>query len=347
MSGVLGNVEGKHCILIDDIVDSGQTICKGAKLLMECGASGERADCVFLGEEYHFDLIRIGAALYGINPSGALLNNPLHNPVRLTAPIIQLQELSAEDYIGYNMTFKTDRNSIIATLPLGYADGYSRALSNYGEVFIDSYRAPVVGRISMDLITIDVTDLPPEKFFLGQQVEIIGNNCTPDQIANIINTIGYEVLTMMELIMRDEKPKIKIRSLYKAFGNHQVLAGVDLDIKENSSTVILGGSGSGKSVLIKTIVGLIRPDNDEPTTGLDPIMANVINELIIKIQEELNVTTITITHDMNSAYMIAKEVTMLYQGKILWFGTKDEIKNSDNPYLQQFVNGLTSGPIEV
>ncbi|WP_375326939.1 ABC transporter ATP-binding protein [Candidatus Tisiphia endosymbiont of Nemotelus uliginosus] len=254
--------------------------------------------------------------------------------------------------------------------------------------------------------------------------------------------------------MCDGKPKIKIRSLYKAFGNHEVLAGIDLDIKENSSTVILGGSGSGKSVLIKTIVGLIRPDSgsimidemetinlsvkdrfkimqtigflfqggalfdsltvqdnitffaeklfklsvkgkeelaasklsavglsarilplypselsggmqkrvslaraicsnpsilflDEPTTGLDPIMANVINELIIKIQEELKVTTITITHDMNSAYMIGKEVTMLYKGKILWFGTKDEIQHSDNPYLQQFVNGLTSGPIEV
>ncbi|WP_375327514.1 alanine racemase [Candidatus Tisiphia endosymbiont of Nemotelus uliginosus] len=160
-------------------------------------ASLSNSSCVFLGEEYHFDLIRTGAALYGINPSESLINNPLHNPVRLTAPIIQLQELSAEDYIGYNMTFQTGRNSIIATLPLGYADGYSRAFSNYGEVFIDSYKAPIVGRVSMDLITIDVTDLPPEKVFLGQQVEIIGNNCTPDKIANIINTIGYEVLTMM------------------------------------------------------------------------------------------------------------------------------------------------------
>lgn len=254
--------------------------------------------------------------------------------------------------------------------------------------------------------------------------------------------------------MIDGKTKIKIRSLTKSFPNHQVLAGIDLDIKANSSTVILGGSGSGKSVLIKTIVGLIKPDQgsilidgvetinlairdrfkimktigflfqggalfdsltvqdnivffaeklhklsakdkeelaaaklnsvglsprilqlypselsggmqkrvslaraicsnpsilflDEPTTGLDPIMGNVINELIIKVQEELNATTITITHDMNSAYMIAKEVTMIYQGKILWFGTKDEIKNSDNPYLQQFVHGLTTGPIEV
>ncbi|WP_342278671.1 ABC transporter ATP-binding protein [Candidatus Tisiphia endosymbiont of Myopa tessellatipennis] len=251
-----------------------------------------------------------------------------------------------------------------------------------------------------------------------------------------------------------DESKIKIRSLYKSFGDHKVLDGIDLDIKRNSSIVILGGSGTGKSVLIKTIVGLMQADEgsividevetvnisskdrfkmmktmgflfqggalfdsltvqdnitffteklyklspknkeelaasklhsvglstkilglypselsggmqkrvslaraicgdplilflDEPTTGLDPIMANVINELIIKVQEELKATTITITHDMNSAYMIAKEVAMIYKGKILWFGKKDEIKNSDNPYLQQFVNGLTTGPIEI
>ncbi|MFU7503064.1 MAG: ABC transporter ATP-binding protein [Candidatus Tisiphia sp.] len=251
-----------------------------------------------------------------------------------------------------------------------------------------------------------------------------------------------------------DESKIKIRSLYKSFGDHKVLDGIDLDIKRNSSIVILGGSGTGKSVLIKTIVGLMQADEgsividevetvnipskdrfkmmktmgflfqggalfdsltvqdnitffteklyklspknkeelaasklnsvglstkilglypselsggmqkrvslaraicgdplilflDEPTTGLDPIMANVINELIIKVQEELKAATITITHDMNSAYMIAKEVAMIYKGKILWFGKKDEIKNSDNPYLQQFVNGLTTGPIEI
>ncbi|MCC8418000.1 MAG: alanine racemase [Rickettsia endosymbiont of Bryobia graminum] len=158
-------------------------------------ASLANSSCVFLGKEYHFDLIRPGAALYGINPLGNSFENPMHNPVRLIAPIIQLQELLAEDYIGYNMTFKTTRKSLIATLPLGYADGYFRALSNNGEVFIDSYKCPVVGRVSMDLITIDVTDLPPGQVFLGKEVEIIGNNCTPDKISNIINTISYEILT--------------------------------------------------------------------------------------------------------------------------------------------------------
>lgn len=152
---------------------------------------------IFLGSQYHFDLTRPGAALYGINPLVYGTENPMQNPVRLVAPIIQLQELSAENYIGYNMTFKTKRNSVIATLPLGYADGYPRALSSKGEVHIGKYRAPVVGRISMDLVTIDVTDLPPGEIFLGQEVEIIGNYCTPDKIANIIGTIGYEILTML------------------------------------------------------------------------------------------------------------------------------------------------------
>lgn len=160
-------------------------------------ASLANSSGIFLGPQYHFDLTRPGAALYGINPLIDGTVNPMQNPVRLVAPIIQLQELSAKDHIGYNMTFTTERSSVIATLPLGYADGYPRALSNKGEVYIGKYRAPIVGRISMDLITIDVTDLPPEEIFLGREVEIIGNYCTPDKIANIIGTIGYEILTML------------------------------------------------------------------------------------------------------------------------------------------------------
>ena len=219
--------------------------------------------------------------------------------------------------------------------------------------------------------------------------------------------------------------KIKVRNLHKAFGSHKVLDGIDLDVKKDSSLVILGGSGTGKSVLIKTIIGLLSPDKgsimfddqetvnispkarlkilencgflfqggalfdslsvsenitffaqklyslkreevkelalkklksvglsdrilnsypaelsggmqkrvslaraictdpkiiffDEPTTGLDPIMANVINDLIIKIREELGATTIAITHDMNSVKRIAKEVVLIHNGKVQW-----------------------------
>jgi phospholipid/cholesterol/gamma-HCH transport system ATP-binding protein len=248
---------------------------------------------------------------------------------------------------------------------------------------------------------------------------------------------------------------IKVQKLEKAFGSHKVLQGIDIDVKKGKSLVILGGSGSGKSVLIKNIIGLINPDSgkifidgqdttylrgkkrleilakcgflfqagalfdsltveqniiffaerlnglkskdekrdlaarklesvglqarildqypaelsggmqkrvslaraiatdpqiiffDEPTTGLDPIMANVINDLIIKVRDELGATTITITHDMHSAMAIATEVAMLYEGKILWMGPREEVQKSDNPYLHQFINGLVEGPISV
>ncbi|AAU03529.1 alanine racemase [Rickettsia typhi] len=192
---------------------------------------------IFLGQDYHFDLARPGAALYGLNSLIEVSynlsykekferNTPalattvcinkcadvntrltykvplkgsyrLQNPVTLKAPIIHLQNLTLDSHIGYNMTFTTKRDSIIATLPLGYADGFSRNFSNQGEVFINSRSVPIVGRVSMDLINIDVTDLPPSEVFLGQEVEIIGNYCTPDKIASIIGTVGYEVLTSL------------------------------------------------------------------------------------------------------------------------------------------------------
>lgn len=248
--------------------------------------------------------------------------------------------------------------------------------------------------------------------------------------------------------------KIQVRSLHKSFGTHHVLKGVDLDVKKDSSMVIIGGSGTGKSVLIKTIIGLLKPDQgsilidgsetknissknrlkiledcgflfqggalfdsltvkrnitffaekirkmnkaearelaseklnsvglptrildlypselsggmqkrvslaraictdpkiiffDEPTTGLDPIMANVINELIIKVREDLGATTVTITHDMHSARTIATDMAYIFEGQILWNGKVNELDNSDNKYLDQFINGHTVGPITV
>jgi len=249
--------------------------------------------------------------------------------------------------------------------------------------------------------------------------------------------------------MNKSKNKFKITSLRKSFGEHQVLRGVDIDIKEGSSLVILGGSGTGKSVLIKLMIGLLPPDSgsilynqeestnlsnnkrleilrdcgylfqagalfdsltvrenitffaqklyslnkndikelassklksvgldtrvlnlypselsggmqkrvalaraictnpkviffDEPTAGLDPIMSNVINDLIIKVRDELGATTITITHDMQSAKKIAQDIAFLHDGKIAWSGKINEMKNTDNPYFLQFINGNVS-----
>lgn len=244
--------------------------------------------------------------------------------------------------------------------------------------------------------------------------------------------------------------KIEIRNLYKAFGKKKVLDGVDLDVKRGESLVVIGGSGTGKSVLIKCIQGLLTPDCgsikidgeevigtkkdihqkmgmlfqgaalfdslsvwenvafrllengkisrrkarlkaiqvlrqvglapdvadlspaelsggmqkrvglaravicqpeiiffDEPTTGLDPIMADVINDLIIESARGLGASTLTITHDMASARKIADRIAMLYQGKIIWSGTVKEMDRSDNPYLRQFISGSSHGPIKV
>lgn len=244
---------------------------------------------------------------------------------------------------------------------------------------------------------------------------------------------------------------IKVVEVHKSFREKKVLQGVDLEVREGESLVIIGGSGSGKSVLIKHIIGILRPDEgriyvggdditqmneqelnevrkrfgmlfqaaalfdslsvwenvgfalkqhtslsdaeirsaateklamvglhniedlrpselsggmqkrvglaraiamepeillyDEPTTGLDPINADMINDLIIAMREKLNVTSVAITHDMTSAYKIADRIAMLYQGRMLEVGTPEEIRQTENPYVRQFISGKAEGPI--
>ena len=86
---------------------------------------------------------------------------------------------------------------------------------------------------------------------------------------------------------------------------------------------------------------------DEPTTGLDPIMSDVINELIVECVKDVGATAVTITHDMSSVRKIADNVAMIYQGNIIWTGPRDQIDNSNNNYIEQFVNGKASGPIKM
>lgn len=244
---------------------------------------------------------------------------------------------------------------------------------------------------------------------------------------------------------------IELRDIHKSFEGNYVLQGVNLKVKKGESLVVIGGSGSGKSVLLKHIIGLLIPDRgsvlvnstdlsrlhedklneirkkfgmlfqsaalfdsmkvwqnvgfglkrhtrmhdseikevaarklrmvglvgiedkmpselsggmrkrvglaraiamepeillyDEPTTGLDPIMADAINDLIIKMRERLNVTSVTITHDMKSAYKIADTIAMLYNGVIIAVGSPAEIQNSSDPVVRQFTEGRAEGPI--
>ncbi len=249
-------------------------------------------------------------------------------------------------------------------------------------------------------------------------------------------------------------PKIAVRGVEKSFGAKRVLDGVDIDCAAGESLVIIGGSGTGKSVLVKCILGLLRPEAgsiridgmetvglggaaraalmhkfgmlfqggalfdslrvwenvafgliqgrgmergkartiaieklaavglgpevgmlrpaqlsggmqkrvalaraiaaepeiiffDEPTTGLDPIMADVINRLIVKCVRELGATAISITHDMTSAKKIADRIAMLHQGRIVWHGPTADIDHSGNPFVDQFVHGRADGPIQM
>jgi len=244
---------------------------------------------------------------------------------------------------------------------------------------------------------------------------------------------------------------IELKNIHKSFEGNHVLRGVNLKVKRGESLVVIGGSGSGKSVLLKHIIGLLRPDEgsviihdtdileldedslndfrkkfgmlfqsaalfdsmtvwenvgfglkrhtslpeaeirdmatqklkmvglsgiedvmpselsggmrkrvglaraiamkpeillyDEPTTGLDPIMSDAINDLIIKMREELDVTSVTITHDMKSAYKIADTIAMLYNGVIIAHGSPEEIQETSDPVVRQFIEGRAEGPI--
>jgi len=246
--------------------------------------------------------------------------------------------------------------------------------------------------------------------------------------------------------------KLQLCGVHKAFGRKQVLRGVDLSVPAGKSMVIIGGSGTGKSVMIKSVLGIIQPDSgsilidgqetigldsrgrdrmmkkfgmlfqgaalfdsmkvwenvafglihgrgmdrkaayeiaveklksvgleeavgqlypaelsggmqkrvglaraiaanpeiiffDEPTTGLDPIMADVINDLIVKCTKELGATALSITHDMASVRKIADYVAMIYEGTIIWSGPVEDLDHSGNPYVDQFIHGRADGPI--
>ncbi|MDY0871721.1 alanine racemase [Dongia rigui] len=149
---------------------------------------------IFLGADYHFDLARPGAALYGINPVlGA--ENPLRQVVRLQAKILQLREVDLNMTVGYGASHQFRGPSVLATIGAGYADGIFRSLGNRGAVFVAGQRAPIVGRVSMDLITIDVGHLPRGSVSPGMSVDLIGPEQNVDAVARDAGTIGYEILT--------------------------------------------------------------------------------------------------------------------------------------------------------
>ena len=153
------------------------------------------------GPAYHYDLVRPGVALYGGNPL-ADAPNPLSPVVTLEARVMQVREIDAGASVGYGATWTAERPSRIALIPVGYYDGYSRALSTTNasgstRVWVGGSFAPVVGRVSMDMITVDVTDIAAGGVRRGTTVELIGPHITVDDVARWAGTIPYEVLTSL------------------------------------------------------------------------------------------------------------------------------------------------------
>ena len=151
---------------------------------------------IYLGDAWHFDLLRPGVALYGANPVPGRAN-PMKPVVRLSARILQLREIDAPGTVGYGATHTATPPAKIATIAAGYADGVLRALSGRGTLSLAEHDVPLIGRVSMDLITVDVTAVPDSALADASHIELLDETHTIDDLAANAGTIGYEVLTSL------------------------------------------------------------------------------------------------------------------------------------------------------
>lgn len=159
-------------------------------------ASLSASSGIFLGADFHFDLVRPGAALYGLAPQPGMAN-ALRPVVRLEGRVLQLREVPSATAVGYGHTARTAGKARLATVGVGYADGFLRSLSNAGAAWRGGVRLPVIGRISMDSIVIDVSALPEGTLSPGDAVDLIGPEQDVDALARAAGTIGYEILTSL------------------------------------------------------------------------------------------------------------------------------------------------------
>lgn len=151
---------------------------------------------IFLGDDFHFDLARPGAALYGIAPVPGQ-PNPMKAVIRLQAKVIQTRQVLAGEGVGYSFSWIAPKDSRIATLSVGYADGYLRSLSGRGSAWLGAHELPLVGRVSMDTITVDVSTLPEHAVQPGTLLDLIAPQHPVDSVAERAGTIGYEILTAL------------------------------------------------------------------------------------------------------------------------------------------------------
>jgi alanine racemase len=165
-------------------------------LLPPAPASLAAGSGVFLGADYHFDFVRPGAVLYGVNPTPGR-PNPMAQVIRVKGRILQVRDVDSGASVGYGAAHRMERPGRIATVAIGYADGWLRSASHRGSAGIAGQRAPVIGRISMDLMTLDVTGIDPALARAGAFVDLIDEIHGVDEAAAAAGTIGYEMLTAL------------------------------------------------------------------------------------------------------------------------------------------------------
>lgn len=149
---------------------------------------------IFLGPDYHFDLARPGGALFGVS-SAPNRPSPMAQVVGLQGKVVRLRDVDTDMTVGYGATRRIAGGCRIATVAVGYADGYPRALGNLSTAYVGDIPVPIVGRVSMDLVTFDVSEVPTEGLRPGDSIEMIGAHHTADDLARDAGTIGYEILT--------------------------------------------------------------------------------------------------------------------------------------------------------
>ena len=171
-----------------------QNFKKALTYFPETPASLSASDGAMLGSDFTFDVVRLGAAMYGIN-TAPYRENQTKAVIELQAPILQIKELPIGEFVGYAASYRSHSPMKIAVISIGYGDGIFRSLSNIGRVWIGDYEAKILGRISMDMITIDVTNIPKDILETNNYATLLNEKYTLDDMANDAGTIGYEILS--------------------------------------------------------------------------------------------------------------------------------------------------------
>ncbi|WP_420549997.1 alanine racemase [Curvivirga sp.] len=175
-----------------------QDFVKGIARLPKATAMLAASSAIFLGEDWHFDMVRPGVALYGGRPNEDA-PNPMKQVIKLEGKVVQMREVNAPETVGYAASYEAKDRRLIATVAAGYADGYIRSLSNTATAYKNEKAVPLVGRVSMDVLTFDVTHLEntADAVKTGDMLDLIGPNHDINDLAKEAGTIPYEILTSL------------------------------------------------------------------------------------------------------------------------------------------------------